>query len=86
MVNSTTGTGIVHLAPAFGAEDFEVVQKFNDVFKVPIDENGCFNLHVRDPTLNGLFYQKAQPIIINKIAEAGNLIHQSRFIHQYPHD
>ncbi len=86
IVQANTGTGVLHLAPAFGAEDFDIVQKLTTKIDVPLDENGCFNAKVADPTLDGLFYQKAQPIIIQKIIEAGNLLHQSAYEHQYPHD
>ena len=85
-VTKTTGTGIVHLAPAFGVDDFHVVQDLKTQIVVPLDEKGHFNADVADPTLATLFYQTAQPLIIAKIAANNNLFHQAPFVHQYPHD
>ncbi len=86
MVQSTTGTGIVHIAPAFGPEDFELVQSLGHQIQVPIDEIGNFNQFCADPSLIGVFYQKAQSIIIAKIQNHDNLLLQTNFNHQYPHD
>ncbi|MGL4647208.1 MAG: isoleucine--tRNA ligase [Mycoplasmoidaceae bacterium] len=80
------GTGIVHNAPGFGNDDYLACKKYEiDVF-CPIDEYGKFTSEVNDETIEGLFYLDANPIIIEKLRESGNLIQYEKITHSAAHD
>ncbi|MCL4358213.1 MAG: class I tRNA ligase family protein [Patescibacteria group bacterium] len=89
-LDANEGSGIVHIAPAFGKDDFELSQKHNLPPINPINENGCFELdQPKDlaDRINGLFFKSADPIIIKDL-EQRNLIFPAEpkeFKHDYPH-
>ena len=85
-VTTVSGTGIVHAAPAFGPEDFELAQKYHTKVVVPIDDKGCFTSECADKALANQFYQTAQKHILTKLQQQNNLFDQAAFQHQYPHD
>ncbi|CAG8609805.1 4002_t:CDS:2, partial [Cetraspora pellucida] len=60
------GTGLVHLAPAFGAEDFSVAKKEKLMIKCPLEPNGVFNEKIAIPELIGKHYseEKMKQIIV----------------------
>lgn len=82
-VNTEDGTGIVHTAPAFGEEDFEVAKKAGIDFFMPVDDLGKFTVEV--PEYAGQSVVKAQTN--EKILEdLGNKIFKVEdFTHSYPH-
>jgi len=77
------GTGIVHMAPAFGAEDLDVgrVQGW-PVFK-PVGDDGRFT-DLAPEFIRGLFVKDADPVIIEDLAARGRLLRSGRIEHTYP--
>jgi len=80
-VSTEDGSGIVHIAPAFGAEDMQVIKKENQKLKAShqpefplilnVDENGAFSLSVSKWA--GMFVKDADPLIIEEIKKRGLL-------------
>ncbi|MGL5268428.1 MAG: isoleucine--tRNA ligase [Spiroplasma sp.] len=85
-VNLDSGTGIVHIAPGFGVEDFDLGLKYNIKIIVPIDDQGKFTKEVEDDLLVGNFYDDSNKDIISRLKANGNLVAFSWITHSYPHD
>jgi isoleucyl-tRNA synthetase len=82
-VTTSDGTGLVHQAPAFGAEDFAVA-KANGLPTVnPVLGNGHFGDDV--PLVGGLFFKTADATLIEDMKRRGILFKDLRFEHSYPH-
>jgi isoleucyl-tRNA synthetase len=85
-VTLDTGTGIVHSAPAYGIEDFNSCRAYglkDDAILTPVQANGRYAESL--PLFGGLNIWKANPAIVEKIAEAGALLHSTKFDHSYMH-
>lgn len=81
-VTTEDGTGIVHIAPAFGEDDYNVGVE-NDLPLVnPIGTDGKFTSDV--PELEGMFAKDADPKIIQILDERGSLVTQYPYEHEYP--
>jgi len=80
-VTMTDGTGIVHIAPAFGEDDANVGRKYDLPFVQLVD--GAGNLTEETPYA-GLFVKKADPIILTDLEKAGLLFDAPKFEHDYP--
>jgi isoleucyl-tRNA synthetase len=84
-VTLDSGTGIVHMAPAFGEDDFQVGQREDLAFFKPVDQNGEFTAEVAP--WQGLHVKKADPKIIKHLEGAGQLYAAATYSHDYPfHD
>jgi len=81
-VTTTDGTGIVHMAPAFGADDMEVGRKHKLPVLQTVDLRGNFIEQVRP--WRGLFVKDADPLIIRDLQERGLMYHVGRYKHTYP--
>ncbi|XP_027593463.1 isoleucine--tRNA ligase, cytoplasmic [Pipra filicauda] len=86
-VKEEEGTGVVHQAPYFGADDYRVCMDFNIIQKdsvpvCPVDASGCFTAEVAD--FAGQYVKDADKNIIKVLKEKGRLIHSSSFKHSYP--
>ncbi len=81
-VTLTDGTGVVHIAPAFGEDDYKVGRRYNLPVVQLVNERGCFD--ERCPELNGLFAKKADKLILNMLEEKGLLFKKLPFEHSYP--
>lgn len=82
-VTLDAGTGIVHIAPAYGEEDFDLGQR-NDLALIdPIDNGGKFTEEV--PQLTGKGFREANPKILEMLNEAGILFASEKITHSYPH-
>ena len=83
-VSDTDGTGIVHIAPAFGEIDYIEIKKLDLNFPiiVNVDDYGNFTKDVLD--FAGLNIFEANPLIINKLKEKGNLVQKENHKHSYP--
>ncbi|XP_017686471.1 PREDICTED: isoleucine--tRNA ligase, cytoplasmic isoform X1 [Lepidothrix coronata] len=86
-VKEEEGTGVVHQAPYFGADDYRVCMDFNIIQKdsvpvCPVDASGCFTAEVAD--FAGQYVKDADKNIIKALKEKGRLIHSSSFKHCYP--
>tara|TARA_Y100000310_G_scaffold319891_1_gene375708 strand:- start:7336 stop:10179 length:2844 start_codon:yes stop_codon:yes gene_type:complete len=82
-VNTDEGTGIVHMAPAFGEDDYDACQKNDIPFIQPIDNAAQFTEEVYD--FKGLFVRDADPKIIEWLDKEGKLFKTERYVHPYPH-
>jgi isoleucyl-tRNA synthetase len=82
-VSMADGTGIVHMAPAFGAEDLAVgLAEGWPVFK-PVADDGRFT-ELGPEIVRGLFVKDADPVIVEDLADRGLLIRSGTFEHTYP--
>ncbi|XP_049682096.1 isoleucine--tRNA ligase, cytoplasmic [Accipiter gentilis] len=86
-VKEEEGTGVVHQAPYFGADDYRVCMDFNIIQKdsvpvCPVDASGCFTAEVTD--FAGQYVKDADKNIIKVLKEKGRLVHSSSFKHSYP--
>ncbi|MDV6267446.1 isoleucine--tRNA ligase [Rhodococcus globerulus] len=82
-VTTDSGTGIVHLAPAFGEEDMDVATANGIEVVQPLDPGGKFTSMV--PPYEGLMVFDANPVIIKDLKAAGNLLRHETIEHSYPH-
>ena len=83
-VSNTDGTGIVHIAPGFGEDDFKAsmnagIIKKGEKIIAPIDDNGCFTDEV--PDYAGIYVKKADQQIIAKLKENGHLVKSGKVTH-----
>ncbi len=82
-VASDTGTGIVHIAPGHGEEDYETGMEYGlDVYS-PVDEKGEFVDHVQ--FFKGMNVFESNSHVIGKLKELGRLLHTEEIDHSYPH-
>lgn len=77
------GTGVVHIAPAFGEDDYKVGKRYGLPVVQLVDERGCFD--DRFQSLNGLFAKKADKKILDMLESKGLLFKVIPFEHDYPH-
>ncbi|MFT7464588.1 MAG: isoleucyl-tRNA synthetase, partial [Pseudohongiellaceae bacterium] len=82
-VSSSDGTGIVHMAPAFGADDFTIRQRDDLPLVKPVDDQGCFTEAV--PGFVGRFVKEADKDIIKLLKDTGKLWARATIDHSYPH-
>ena len=80
-VTMTDGTGIVHIAPAFGEDDAQVGRKYDLPFVQFVDGKG--NMTEETPYA-GLFVKKADPEVIKDLDKEGKLFDAPKFEHDYP--
>ncbi|MCW8848681.1 MAG: isoleucine--tRNA ligase [Melioribacteraceae bacterium] len=81
-VSTEDGSGIVHIAPAFGADDYEI-SKTNDLpFLQPVTRGGLFTEEITD--FAGMFVKDADQDIIKKLREMGQLYKKETITHSYP--
>ena len=78
------GTGIVHTAPAYGADDFEACAKAQIPMFNPIDRDGCFTDQV--PEFKGQWFKEADKGIVKAIKKKGYMFRHETFEHNYPFD
>ncbi len=82
-VTTEAGTGAVHTAPAHGLDDYIVAMKYNLPVTHEVEANGCFSSKL--PLFGGMHIVKANDAIIEVLKSNGNLLHQERITHSYPH-
>jgi isoleucyl-tRNA synthetase len=81
-VNTEEGTGIVHIAPAFGAEDLEAGEQHKLPILQTVDVHGKFVDAVTP--WRGMFVKDADPLIISDLRQRGLMYHVGRYKHIYP--
>ena len=81
-VTMTDGTGIVHIAPAFGEDDSRVGKKYDLPFVQFVDGKG--DLTAETPYA-GVFVKKADPLVLADLEKEGKLFAAPKFEHDYPH-
>jgi isoleucyl-tRNA synthetase len=82
-VTTESGTGVVHLAPAFGEEDFECAKTHGIEPVQPLDPGGKFTSLV--PPYEGMQVFDANPVVIKDLKAAGLLLRHETIEHSYPH-
>jgi len=82
-VTAEDGTGLVHLAPAFGLEDMEVARAHGLPVVNPIRGDGRFEDTV--PLVGGMFYKDADPTLVSDLEDRGLLFSSALYEHSYPH-
>ncbi len=82
-VTTEDGTGIVHIAPAFGEDDFFACQQAGIELVNPVDDEGKFTVQV--PDFAGLHVKEADTRIIAHLKRARQLVHQGTIFHSYPY-
>lgn len=81
-VSTEDGSGVVHIAPAFGADDYEVSKKYNLPMLQPVTRGGLFTADVTD--FAGQFVKDADAGIIQKLRHDGTLYKKETITHTYP--
>ena len=82
-VTTTDGTGIVHIAPAFGEDDYQLGLKYDLPVLQPVDKSGRFTPEITPWA--GLFVKEADKSIIRELKERGVLYRSEPVTHSYPH-
>ncbi len=83
-VTTDEGTGVVHTAPAYGADDYESCQKARIPMFNPIDAEGKFTNEV--PDFEGQWFKEADKEIARTIKEKGLMFRHETCVHNYPFD
>ncbi len=81
-VTLSDGTGVVHIAPAFGEDDYKVGKKYNLPVVQLITEEGKFPVGCGE--LTGVGAQAADPLIVKELKGRGLLLKTMEFMHNYP--
>lgn len=81
-VTLTDGTGIVHIAPAFGEDDGRVGKRYGLPFLQMVDDRGCFKDTITD--MVGVFCKDGDKLVIDRLKKEGKLFKTMRFTHSYP--
>ncbi|MGO2100411.1 isoleucine--tRNA ligase [Vagococcus salmoninarum] len=83
-VTLDAGTGLVHTAPGHGEDDYIVSKRYGIEPLSPVDNRGVYTAEA--PGFEGIFYDKANPMITELLSEKGALLKLDFFTHSYPHD
>lgn len=83
-VTTEAGTGCVHTAPGHGEDDFYVCKQYGIEAFCPVDDKGVFTEEA--PGFEGIFYDKANKVVTEKLEEVGALLKMNFITHSYPHD
>ena len=81
-VLASDGSGVVHMSPAFGADDYAAGRRHNLAFLQPVDLRGTFP--AATPVIGGLFVKDADSLIIEELKRRGVLWKAARVLHDYP--
>jgi isoleucyl-tRNA synthetase len=82
-VSAEDGSGVVHMSPAFGADDYAAGVRHNLAFLQPVGARGEFPAAM--PLVGGLFVKDADPLLIEELKRRGVLFKAGRLVHSYPH-
>lgn len=82
-VTTEDGSGVVHIAPAFGEDDYQLSLKYNLPLVQPVDKSGKFTDEVTD--FKHKFVKDADEGIITKLRSEGKLYKKEKITHSYPH-
>lgn len=83
-VTLDSGTGLVHTAPGHGEDDFMTGKKYGLETLCVVDEKGYMTEDAGE--FAGIFYEKANDLIIERLREVKSLLKLSSITHSYPHD
>ena len=82
-VSTEDGSGIVHIAPAFGEDDYQLGRKYQLPVLQPVDKEGKFTPEITPWA--GRFVREADSDIIRQLKVDGKLFHKERMTHSYPY-
>lgn len=82
-VNDESGTGVVHIAPAYGEDDYALLQEKNLSFFNVVDEQGRYTDDI--PPFAGRFVKDCDVDIVKYLANEGLLFRKEKYEHSYPH-
>jgi isoleucyl-tRNA synthetase len=82
-VTTEDGSGIVHMAPAYGEDDYQMGKKYNLPTIHPVNTSGKFGPEVKD--FAGMFVKDADPEIVANLKRRGLLFKKESYLHSYPH-
>ena len=82
-VTMDSGTGCVHTAPGFGADDYQTCMRYGMELVVPVDDYGRHTEYAGKYA--GLKTEESNPIILEDMKESGMLFAAEEIIHSYPH-
>ncbi len=82
-VTTEDGTGLVHMSPAFGADDMETSRAHGLPVVNPVRPDGRFEESV--PMVGGMFFKDADEPLVRDLSERGLLFHSEPYQHSYPH-
>nr|CAG8472511.1 11615_t:CDS:10 [Entrophospora candida] len=86
-VTEDSGTGLVHIAPGHGMEDYEICKRLNRPAFCPVDNLGNFTSEVGEASFEGLSVLKeGSTAVINFLKKKNYLIAVEKFKHNYPYD
>ena len=84
-VTPDTGTGLVHIAPGHGADDYNLGKDNNLPILSPVDDHGRLTEEAGLPSLTGKYVFDANADIVNLLRERGMLLGEQNFHHSYPY-
>ena len=82
-VTMESGTGCVHIAPGFGADDYIVGRNYNMKIVVPVDDRGYQTADAGK--FAGMYYEESNKAILDDMKESGALLAAEEIEHEYPH-
>ncbi|NUS40835.1 MAG: isoleucine--tRNA ligase, partial [Terrabacter sp.] len=82
-VTTEDGTGLVHQAPAFGADDLATCRAYGLPMVNPVRPNGTFQPEV--PLVGGVFFKDADEVLVAELRSRGLLFRHTPYEHSYPH-
>ncbi|NEE03104.1 isoleucine--tRNA ligase [Phytoactinopolyspora halotolerans] len=82
-VTTEDGTGLVHQAPAFGADDLRVCKRYGLPVVNPIEPDGTFRADL--PLVGGEFFKHADAKLSRDLEERGRMYRHTQYEHEYPH-
>jgi isoleucyl-tRNA synthetase len=84
-VTADAGTGLVHIAPGHGQDDYQLGQQHGLPVLAPVDDRGCLTAECGVPELVGQYVFKANPLIIELLRQRHALWAEEEYRHEYPH-
>ena len=82
-VTMDSGTGCVHTAPGFGADDYETCKRYGMEMVVPVDDQGRHTDYAGKYA--GMGTDESNPVILEDMKKAGSLFASEEIVHSYPH-
>ncbi|MGI9625908.1 MAG: isoleucine--tRNA ligase [Longimicrobiales bacterium] len=82
-VSDDEGSGVVHMAPAYGADDYEMGKTHGLAFLDPVRADGTFPEGM--PLVGGMFFKEADDVLLDDLSSRGLVFRASKEVHSYPH-
>ena len=82
-VSDEEGSGIVHMAPAYGADDYRAGRALGLAVLEPVRTDGTFAAHL--PLVGGVFFKEADSLLVDDLEARGLVFRSGRKVHSYPH-